>query len=75
MWHSEKLSALLDVQVRRIDDNTVKLCWEPEDHKPTVSLCSGLRRKDALQSVPVVVSDKGCVKITGLDPTMRYYFH
>jgi protein-tyrosine phosphatase len=61
--------------VQRIDSSTVELCWQPKDRKPTVAMCSGLRQKDRMQKVPVDESSIGCVKITGLDPASRHYFH
>ncbi len=75
MDHKEKSSSVLDLQVQRIDSSTVELCWQPKSRKPTVAVCSGLRRKDALQKVPVDESINGCVRIKGLDPTTRHYFH
>lgn len=75
MDHNEKKLTLSDIQVQRIDSETVELCWQPKDRKPTVSICSGLRRKDVLQKVPVDESNNGCVKINGLDPTTRHYYH
>jgi len=75
MDNKEKPAVILDIQVRRIDSSSVELCWLPKDRKPSVAVCSGLRRKDALQEVPVDELSKGCVKIKGLDPANRYYFH
>ena len=75
MAHKKKLSPVLDVQVHRIDNSTVELCWQPKERKPAVAVCSGLRREDALRKVPVDESGNGCVKITGLDPTARHYYH
>ena len=75
MNHNEKKSILLDIQVRRIDSETVELCWQSKDCKPTISVCAGLRRKDVLQKVPVDKSNNGCVKISGLDTGTRYYYH
>jgi len=75
MDRNEKLSFPLDVQVQRIDRSTVELSWQPEGRKPEVSVCSGLRQKDAMQKVPVDESSIGCVKITGLDPATRHYYH
>jgi protein-tyrosine phosphatase len=75
MDQNEKSSCVLDVQVQRIDSSTVELCWQPKDRKLTVDVCSGLRRKEALQNVPLDKSSNGCVKITGLAPLTRHYFH
>ena len=71
----KKTFSALDVQIQRIDNSTVELCWQPKDRKPTVAICSGLRQKDRMQKVPVDESSIGCVKITGLDPASRHYFH
>ena len=71
----KKISSVLDVQIQRIDNSTVELCWQPKDRKTTVFICSGLRREDKLQEVPLDESNMGCVKITGLDPVSRHYFH
>ncbi len=75
MDHKEKSSALLNIEVRRIDSSTVELCWQPKDRKPTVSICAGLGRKDALREVPVDGSGNGCIKISGLDPVARHFYH
>jgi len=75
MNHNEKKITLSDIQVRRIDSETVELCWQPKDCKPTIFVCAGLRRKDVLQKVPVGESNNGCVKINGLDPGTRHYYH
>ena len=75
MNHNEKKITLSDIQVRRIDSETVELCWQPKNRKLMVSICSGLGRKDVLQKVPVDESNNGCVKISGLDPTTRHYYH
>ena len=75
MDRNEKLSSALDVQVQRINSNTVELCWQPKERKPTVSICSGIRRKDRMQKVPVDESSNGFVKISGLDPATRHYYH
>ncbi|MCD6586543.1 MAG: tyrosine-protein phosphatase [Desulfobacteraceae bacterium] len=75
MNHNEKKITLSDIQVRRIDSETVELCWQPKNCKPTISVCAGLRRKDVLQKVPVGESNNGCVKINGLDPGTRHYYH
>lgn len=68
-------SELSEVSVQRIDNNTIKLCWKPTDRKPTISVCDGLRRNDALRKVPVDEINNGCIKISGLDPAVRYYYH
>ncbi len=73
--HQKKISSALDVQIQRIDSSTVELSWQPKDRKPTVAICSGLRQHDRMQKVPVDESSIGCVKITGLDPASRHYFH
>lgn len=72
---NEKSSSVLAIQVQRIDSHTVELCWQPTDRKPTISICSGLRRKDRMQKVPVEELSIGRVKITGLDPVTRHYYH
>jgi protein-tyrosine phosphatase len=71
----KKTSSALDIAVQRIDSSTLELCWQPKDRKPTIAICSGLRQKDRMQKVPVDESGIGCVKITGLDPASRHYFH
>lgn len=68
-------SILSDVRVQRIDSNSVELSWKPEDKKPAVSICPGSGRKDALQKVPVDGSKNGRLMISGLDPSVRYYYH
>lgn len=68
-------SELSEVSVQRIDNDTIKLCWQPTDRKPTISVCDGLRRDNSLRELPVDEINNGCVKISGLDPTVRYYYH
>ncbi|MGB9498436.1 MAG: tyrosine-protein phosphatase [Dissulfuribacterales bacterium] len=68
-------STLLDVSVQRINSHSAELSWKPEDSKPTVFLCTGSRRKDALQKVPLDGTKNGHLTISGLDPSVRYYYH
>ncbi len=68
-------SILLDVCVQRLDRHCVELSWKPEDKQPAVFLCTGTRREDALQKVPVDGAKNGRLMISGLDPFVRYYYH
>jgi protein-tyrosine phosphatase len=77
MDDKQENSPALDASVSRIDSHTVELRWRPEGGKPSVAVCSGLRRTDAMREIPVseAESAEGCVRIAGLVPTERYYFH
>jgi protein-tyrosine phosphatase len=68
-------SEFSEVSIQRINKNTIELCWQPKDGKPGISICDGLSRKEALRNIPADEINNGCVKISGLDPAVRYYYH
>jgi len=70
-----KQAILSDVRVERIDSHSATLCWKPEDSKPSILICAGSRRKDAMRQVPLDGTKNGRLTISGLDPSVRYYYH
>lgn len=75
MSEKKTITPDLSITVHRIDSGTVELCWQPGDRKSSVTVCSGLHRKDAMRKIPISNCDNGCVRISGLDPAVRYYYH
>lgn len=68
-------SPMLDVRVVRINPTTVEVSWHPQDQTPSVAVCTGLRKKEAMEKIPVPTSHQGYVRITHLDSAKRHYYH
>ncbi len=66
-------SILTDAAVERIDDRTVRICWESlQDAEVTVYESVS---PDAFDRARLAgASDDGCMVVDGLDPAFRHYF-
>lgn len=62
-----------DAAVERIDDRSVRICWETAVQTP-VAVYPATTPDAVTAKEPAVMSDDGCARIHGLDPLTRYYF-
>lgn len=65
---------LYDAKVERLDSQTVKLCWEPKETQPSISIFAGAGAHAPERKIPATDSKSGCLDISGLDPHIRYYY-
>ncbi|MFP4193473.1 MAG: tyrosine-protein phosphatase [Desulfobacterales bacterium] len=74
MNHGHKTEKfLLDAAAERMDEHTVRICWESADDAEVTVYAS--ENPDVFdKSLQVARSDDGCAEISGLDPLARHYF-
>ncbi len=69
-----QLNTIIDAAVERLDETTVRICWETADRYLPVSVFQGGTPADINRKTPVAVSEDGCVEIAGLANGKRQYF-
>lgn len=66
----------MSVDIKTISDNTIAISWDQNLYSSGMSIRYGPSPEKINQTDPVITSSTTNVtKISGLDPSMRYYFH
>jgi protein-tyrosine phosphatase len=75
MSSKDHAAYLNDISIARTDDNSVEISLRFKNDFQAVSICRG-ESPDEISHLAPIIAIKGqtCVRITGLDPGVRYYF-
>lgn len=65
---------IFDATVQRIDRHTVEICWVPKNRKPAISIFTGKDMGILVKNMLAGDYQFGCLKISDLDPLIRYYY-
>ncbi len=74
MAQNKQELSLKGAGVERIDGKTVEICWEPPEAAPEIHVRAKSPAESAQRVISADESNAGCIRISGLDPVVRYFF-
>lgn len=64
-----------DARVERIDSRTAEVCWRPAALRPEILVRAQSPFKSPERVIPARGSPSGCIRVSDLDPVIRYFFN